>query len=87
MGASDTAQAMELVRALRDQLRQMTARLSQVERQGAASGDRAAAMRVEAATLRRDIYEAKKHIDRLQRHYLDGNELTRSLANGHRPGQ
>jgi hypothetical protein len=78
MGEGDTAQAMELVRALRDQLREMTARLSRVvECQGVATGDRAAAMRLEAAALRRDISEAQKHIDRLRRHYLDGgNEHT-----------
>jgi hypothetical protein len=87
MGEGDTAQAMELVRALRDQLREMTARLSRVERQGVATGDRAAAMRLEVVALRRDIYDAKKHIDRLRRRYLDDDGLTRGLANGHTPGQ
>jgi hypothetical protein len=32
---------------------------------------------LEAAALRRDIAEARMHIDRLQRRYLSGDERTR----------
>jgi hypothetical protein len=71
---SDTAQAVELVRALRQQLHEMTTRLARVERQSAANGnERARAMWLEAAALRIDITEAKLHIERLQRHHLRPN--------------
>lgn len=70
-----TAQAVELVRALRHQLREMTAQLACVERQ-------ACAMRLEAAALRRDIREAQVLIDRLQRRYLSGDERTQQRPAG-----
>jgi hypothetical protein len=81
----DTAQAVELVRALRQQLHEMTTRLAQVERQDAIDGtERARAMRLEAAALRRDITEAQVHIERLQRHYLgpNGSGAAGRLASG-----
>jgi len=69
-----TAQAVELVRALRRQLREMTARLGCVERQDVTRRNgRARAMRLEAAALRRDIREAQVLIDRLHRRYLNGS--------------
>jgi hypothetical protein len=71
---------------LLDQLREMTARLSRVEAQCVGTDGQASAMRLEAAALRRDIYEAQKHINRLRRRYLDGSALTPS-ANGHRPSR
>jgi hypothetical protein len=86
MGEGDTAQAVELVRALQDELRRMTTRLSRVEHQGAVvTGHLASAMRLEAAALRRDIYEAQQHVDRLRRHYhLDGGVEHMQPANGQR---
>ena len=78
MGASEVAQARELIRALRDQLRQMTARLAWVESQDVTrSKGRACALRLQAAGLRRDIREAQGFIDRLQRRYLSGDEVPR----------
>jgi hypothetical protein len=72
-----TSQAVELVRALRRQLREMTARLGCVERQDVThTNRRARAMRLEAAALRRDIREAQVLIDRLQCRYLSGDERT-----------
>jgi len=70
MGERDTAQAMELVRALRDQLREMTRRMARLEDHL----DGGAAVRLEAAGLRRDIHEAQRHIDRLERHYGLGRD-------------
>jgi hypothetical protein len=68
------AQAVELVRALRQQLHEMTTQLAWVERQDIIGTDgRACAMRMEAAALRRDIEEAQFLIDRLQCRYLNGN--------------
>ena len=70
----DAAQALELIRALRDQLHEMTTQLAWVERLDVTGRNgRACAMRMEAAALRRDIKEARDHIDRLQRRYLNGN--------------
>jgi hypothetical protein len=71
----DAAQAVELVRALCDQLREMTRQLSRVERQGVTgtSGHASATIRREAAALRSDIREAQILIDRLERRYLNGN--------------
>ena len=72
-----TAQAVQLVRALRRQLREMTARLGCVERQDVThTNRRARAMRLEAAALRRDIREAQVLIDRLHCRYLSGDERT-----------
>jgi len=78
-----TAQAVELVRALRHQLREMTARLAWVARQDVTRRTgRVCAMRLEAAALRRDIREAEVLIDRLQRRYLSGAELTQRRPAG-----
>jgi hypothetical protein len=72
-----TAQAVEFVRALRHQLREMSAQLGCLERQDVIrTKGRACAMRSEAAALRRDIREAQVLIDRLQRRYLSGDERT-----------
>ena len=76
------AQAVELVRALRDQLYEMTRRLAWLERQGVTgTNGQASAIRCEAAALRLDINEAQILIDRLQRRYLnsDGYAQTRRL--------
>ena len=63
---------MELVRALCDQLHEMTSQLAWVQsRSISGAGGRACAMRLEAAALRRDIAESQILIDRLQRRYLD----------------
>ena len=73
--ACDVAQAVELVRALRAQLLRMIGQLAWIERQDVTRRNgRAWAMRVEAATLRRDINEAQILIDRLQRRYLNANK-------------
>jgi hypothetical protein len=70
--AGDVAQALHLVRALRDQLHQMTRELVRLERQDVTgTNGRASAIRCEAAALRRDINEAQILIDRLQRRYLN----------------
>jgi hypothetical protein len=77
MGTHQIAQAVELVRALRYELREMTTQLACVERQDVTvRNGRACAMRLEAAALRRDIHEAEFLIDRLQRRYLNGDERT-----------
>jgi hypothetical protein len=69
------AQALELVRALRDQLHEMTRQLAWLESQDVTGRNRrASALRREAAALRRDINEAQILIDRLERGYLNGNE-------------
>ena len=66
------AQAVELVRALRDQLHETTQHLAQLERQGdTATNGQASAIRSETAALRRDINEAQTLIGRLQRRYLN----------------
>jgi hypothetical protein len=67
MGDRQAAQAVELVRALRHQLREMTSQLAWVERHGVGRNRRAREMRMEATALRRDIQEAEFPIDRLQR--------------------
>jgi hypothetical protein len=70
----DAAQAVELIRALRPQLRAMTTELAWVERQDVTGkNDRVCALRRD---IQRDIQEAQFLIDRLQRHYLSGNERT-----------
>jgi len=74
MGYHQVAQALELVRALRHQLHEMTSQLVWVERQDVTGRNgRACAMRMEAAALRRDIQEAQALIDQLQRRYLNGD--------------
>ena len=70
MGRCEVAQAVELVRALRHELHEMTTQLARVERQGVGKNSRACAMRMEAAALRRDIHEARFLIERLERRYL-----------------
>ena len=66
VGDCDDAQAVQLVRALRDAIDEMTHRLAWLEGR---DDSRAQAIRLEATALRRDIYEAQHHIDRLERHY------------------
>ena len=74
MDERDAAQAVELVRALRVQLLEMTGQLAWIERQDVTGRNgRACAMRLEAAALRHDINEAQILIDRLQRRYLNGD--------------
>jgi uncharacterized protein YhaN len=71
------AQAVKLVRALCDQLHEMTRELARLERQGVtATNSRASAIRQAAAALRRDINEAQILIDRLERRYGNGNKRT-----------
>ena len=72
MGDRQAAQAVELVRALRHQLHEMTSQLAWAERHGVGRNRRACEMRMEAAALRRDIQEAQFLIDQLQRCYLNG---------------
>jgi hypothetical protein len=56
----DAAQAVELVRALCDQLHAMTRQLARLERlHVTGTSSRASAIRCEAAALRRDINEAQ----------------------------
>jgi hypothetical protein len=69
----DPAQAAELVRALRDLVRERTHHLSWIEGRGVPGTD-GHPMWLEAAGLRRDIDEAQRHIDRLYRRYLNGDE-------------
>jgi hypothetical protein len=72
--ARDVAQAVELVRALRNQLHVMTHELVRLESQDVASWtSRASTVRREAAALRRDIYEAQTLVDLLQLRYLNSN--------------
>ena len=74
MGERDAAQAVELVRALRQQLHEMTYRLAWLECQDATgTNGRASAIRCEAAALRLDISEAQFFIDRLERRYLNSD--------------
>jgi hypothetical protein len=74
MRRCEVAQAVELVRALRDQLQRMTTRLARVEREDV-TGRTNRDARMEAAEPRRDIKEAEALIYQLQRRYLndDGN--------------
>jgi hypothetical protein len=65
---------MELVRALRDQLHEMTHRLAWLEPQDVTgTNGQPLAIRREAAALRLDISEAQFLIDRLQRRYLNSD--------------
>jgi hypothetical protein len=71
VGASEVAQAVELIRALREHLVKMTSQLAWIERRDVTGRNaRAYAMRIEATALRRDINEAQTLIDRLHRRYL-----------------
>lgn len=73
MGDCDAAQARALIRALCDQLHEMTHQLTWIESQLAGpNGDDA--LRLKANALRRDTAEAQMHIDRLQRRYLRGDK-------------
>ena len=72
VGESDDAQAVLLIRTLCDLLHTMTQRLAWLESREA-TGSWARTIRLEAATLRRDINEARCHIDRLERRYLRGD--------------
>ncbi|BBZ39048.1 hypothetical protein MCNS_21110 [Mycobacterium conspicuum] len=77
------AQAVELIRALHNKLRELTAQLSSAERQDATAGNgQAGETPVGAAALRRDIEEAQAHIDRLQRCYLGSSSDVGALARG-----
>jgi hypothetical protein len=81
MDTHDAAQALELVRALSHQIREMTVKLTRIERQAAHSSIRhSAALRSEAAALRRDIDEAQMFIGRLQRRYLYSNGHAQPLS-------
>jgi hypothetical protein len=80
MGRYEVAQALELVRALRHQLHEMTTQLARVERQGVGRSGRACAMRLEATALRRDIREAEALIDRLNRRYGGRDPEVHGLA-------
>ena len=71
MGDRQAAQAVELVRALRHQLHEMTSQLARTERHGVGRNRRACEMRREAAALRRDVQEAEFLIDQLRRRYLE----------------
>ncbi|MGZ3382691.1 MAG: hypothetical protein ACXVBB_20845 [Isosphaeraceae bacterium] len=75
VGRRQAAQAVEFVRALRDQLEEMVLELAWVERQrlNASRGSRVSALRWQAAALRRDINEAQILIDRLQHRYLNAD--------------
>ena len=75
MDEHDAAQAVELVRALCDQLHKMTRQLSRLERQGVTGTNvrASATIRHEAAALRRDISKAQFLSDRLERRYLNDN--------------
>ncbi len=74
MDTHDAAQALELVRALSDQIHEMTNHLTWLERESdEGPSSRAAAIRLEVARLRRDIDEAQMFISRLQRRYLNVN--------------
>jgi hypothetical protein len=80
----EAAQALELVRALRHQLHEMTTQLARVERQDV-TGRKGRAVRMEAAELRRDLKEAQALIDKLQRRYLNGDELIQLRPAGGQP--
>jgi hypothetical protein len=75
----DAAQAVELLRALRDQLHLMNDRLVRLERQEVnGTNDRASAIQREAAELWLDIGEAQNLINRLQRRHLNTNGRAQS---------
>ena len=71
MDAPETAQAVELIRALRAKLDEMTVQLAVIEDQAVTttSASMASALRLEAVALHRDIAEALVLISRLQRRY------------------
>lgn len=69
------AQATQLVRALGEQLHKIANQSARLERLGVGTSRRASEFRLEAAALRRDIQDARNHIDRLQRRYLTSVEI------------
>jgi hypothetical protein len=79
MGDCQAAQAVELVRALRHQLHEMTKQLAWVERHDVTGRSG------RACALRQDIHEAEFLIDRLQRRYLNGDERTQQHPAGRQP--
>jgi hypothetical protein len=87
MDEVDAAQAVELIRALREQLHEMTHQLTWLDSQDVSgTNSRASAIRSEAAALRRDINEAKVFIDRLQRRYLNSDaHAPRRVSDTKRP--
>lgn len=78
MRDQQTAQALALIRALREHVDEMRAQLAFVERKGAAakSSSMVSATRLEAAALRRDMNEAQALIDQLRSHYMTGDDRT-----------
>jgi hypothetical protein len=78
---------VELVRALRAKLNEMTVHLDWVERHAAITSSHSmeSAMRSEAAGLRRDIDEALVLINGLQRRYPIADERTRQHPRRPRP--
>lgn len=64
-----TAQARELLRALMEQIHDMTERLARVDRNTYDHTGRSQAMRREASALRRDIAYAEYLIDQMRRRY------------------
>jgi hypothetical protein len=78
---------VELVRALRAKLNEMTVHLDWVERHAATTSSHSmvSAMRSEAAGLRRDIDEALVLINGLQRRYTIADERTRQHPRRPRP--
>ena len=84
MADCNRAQAVELIRALRCLLREMTVHLAWLEDHDVvtASNGRPSAIPVDAAALRRDIQEAQAHIDRLQRRYLRLTSSVGALTRG-----
>jgi hypothetical protein len=66
-------QAVKLVRALRDQLDEMTREAAWLRRDIRGRGRQSLALRRAAAALRQDIKEAQTLIDRLERRYLNGD--------------
>lgn len=86
MDAWQEAQAVEFIRALRFQVREMTGKLAWIKRQTAnASNARANALRAEAVVLRRDIREAESLVGRLERCYVP-QPHAHALRRGHRHG-
>jgi hypothetical protein len=89
MDAWQKAQAVEFIRALRFQLREMTSKLVWIERQtGDAGNARANALRAEGVALRRDIKEAESLVGRLEQRYVPqppAHVVRRSNMHGNRP--
>ena len=62
----DPAQARELIRAIRDRLREMTHRLARIEARRYIPGTDGHLRRMEAFALRYDIAEARLQVDWLR---------------------